>query len=130
VRSPAPPAVSFHLRQGRSGAASNHSEFARDARFESWFKMRAAAAPVQSSHRLSASIAEEQFDAVSRRSAFDFLDQGRADANMLPVISNRHAEFAGAFGTRMSHSGLADHRFAILRRRGEEQGQSVATISS
>jgi len=67
-----------------------------------------AAAARQSDHPLVGSqcTAEEQFDAVGRRFAFDFLEQGRADAKMLPVIGNRHAEFAGAFRARKRHPRL------------------------
>ena len=42
-------------------------------------------------------IAEQPFDAVGRRSAFDLLEQGRAEAEMAPVIGDRHAEFACPF---------------------------------
>jgi hypothetical protein len=73
-------------------------------------------------------IAEQQFDAVGRRFAFDFLEQGRAEAKMAPVICNRQAEFAGAFRAPKRHPGLADDGFMILPPRGQEQGQSITTV--
>src|SRR5271166_6003383 len=76
-----------------------------NSRFEPWprRKPRLRASPIIPS---LVRIAEEQFGAVGRRFAFDFLEQGRADAKMLPVIGNRHAEFAGAFRARKRHPRL------------------------
>src|ERR1700733_5270335 len=69
-----------------------------EARFEPRFKAEATAER-QSDHRLVGPqrTAEEEFDAVGRGFAFDFLEHGRASAKMAPVICNRYAEFARAF---------------------------------
>jgi hypothetical protein len=58
-----------------------------EARFEPRFKAEAAGER-QSDHRLVGPqrIAEEEFDTVGRRFAFDFVEHGRAGAKMAPVI--------------------------------------------
>ena len=69
-----------------------------EAWFEPRFKPEATAEPVQSFRVGSQRFAEMQFDAVGRRFAFDFLEHGRAGAKVAPVVCDRHAEFACAFG--------------------------------
>ena len=74
------------------------------------------------------SIAEQPFDAVGGRFAFDLLEQRGPEATMPPVVCNRHGELPGAVRAGKRHPGLADQRFSILCRRNEEKSKRVETI--
>ena len=90
VRSCALAAISLHFWHGRSGAASSNRFCIRTRRPSSPCPSRKPWRARQSDHvRVGPQhIAEQQFDAVGRRFAFDFLEQGRAEAKMAPVICN------------------------------------------